>query len=78
MPLPPRRTSPSREPVSVADAQIDRVEGTWSNSPPLYQIYYHEGSGKKGSGEYRYSDHRNLSGFQIYPPEVKAAMNRGR
>jgi len=25
MPLPPRRTSPSREPVSVADAQIDRV-----------------------------------------------------
>ena len=30
MPLPPRRTSPSREPVSVADAQIDRL---------VYELY---------------------------------------
>jgi hypothetical protein len=58
---------------SHPNARIDRIEATFSNSPPFYRILYHEDGFKEAEAEFRYSDYGGLSNT-LLPDRVRAAF----
>ena len=61
---------------SHPDAQIDWIEGIFSNGPPRFCLHYHEGHTQKIEAEYQYSDHGNLSSLHMYPDDVRDSFKR--
>jgi hypothetical protein len=61
---------------SHPNGQIHWIEAVFSNGPPEWLIHYQNDEAQGPDAVYRYSDHGNLSGFEMYPDAVRASLKR--